>query len=506
MNPEAFDAVAFQPPALLPDALLATVGIVPFYVSTHGYTSQPSDTPANTYFEARLASPFTFERSILGSARIAGRVAGGTGEIELINGDGFYNPLLRDYTIDGRRVVVKVGVEGPYGAFTTIFDDTAADWRRDATTVRLRLRDKTARLEVPIQTSRYAGTGGLEGGADLKDTLKPLTYGRIFNRAPVLLDAANQIYQVHDGRVRAVTAVKVRGARIVEVPASPGIGEYAQDAATGTFELGFEPDGPVACDVDGDATGGVYVSTTATIVRRILETRAAMSSADLDGAAFDLVAFLAPGEIGFATGSDPLLIIDALDALMAGIGGYAGPSRLGLIQLGVFGTPASAPVFDLDEPDIIEIEELALPDYANPPPQRITVGYQRNWAPSSDLIDTVTDADRAALSQEWRLGAAFSSLVAANFVRAATPPMIEGLFASKADADAEAARLLALYGPGRRMFRVLTARYLDVMELGLTGLVSHGDPSLGIANGWLGVVARMAEDAGAGTLELILYG
>ena len=83
------------------------------------------------------------------------------------------------------------------------------------------------------------------------------------------------------------------------------------------------------------------------------------------------------------------------------------------------------------------------------------------------------------------------------------------LYYDGADALTEAARLGALYGLAddgrpRRLFRLVADKYLGKIESGYTGLIYW--PEYGLAAGWRGVVVAWAEDLGAGTVELFLFG
>jgi hypothetical protein len=58
-----------------------------------------------------------------------------------------------------------------------------------------------------MQPNVYAGTGGVDGGADLAGKRKPLCFGNPRNVSPVLLVPSLLIYQVHDGSVAGIDNV-----------------------------------------------------------------------------------------------------------------------------------------------------------------------------------------------------------------------------------------------------------------------------------------------------------
>src|SRR4051812_36326520 len=67
--------------------------LVPLYYSSHGFVSEPSDTPANQYYEPRAQSALTFERSIFQSGKLSGRSIPGNGRLVLANPDGVLDVL-----------------------------------------------------------------------------------------------------------------------------------------------------------------------------------------------------------------------------------------------------------------------------------------------------------------------------------------------------------------------------------------------------------------------------
>ena len=135
------------------------------------------------------------------------------------------------------------------------------------------------RLEVNKPPNFYLGTGGTEGGDDLKGKPKPLCFGQVFNVPAVPVDTANLIYQVHDGIINSVTAAYDRGVALNKVGGVPAAGEYSDDLANGTFTLGGSPTGTVTADVQGSADPS-YVSVTSDIVKRVVKSYGGLKDDD----------------------------------------------------------------------------------------------------------------------------------------------------------------------------------------------------------------------------------
>lgn len=197
------------------------------YYGTKGYTSGPSDTPANQYFKGRIERAPSLVRSAFRDGRTGGRTQTDFGTLVLTNVDGDLDDLI-DYGFDGREIKVYRGEET--GAFPADFEEvlvaTMEQPEVDTSEVRIALRGRHMEVDVPIQSTLYAGTGTLEGDESLKGKPKPLLYGKVRNIAPPLVNPAKLIYQLNDGAVDSVDAVYDRG-----IPLGISLSEW--DVTTG---------------------------------------------------------------------------------------------------------------------------------------------------------------------------------------------------------------------------------------------------------------------------------
>lgn len=146
----------------------------------------------------------------------------------------------------------------------------------------------------------FAGTGGIEGPADLTGQVKPLVLGNAKFCKGVLIDAVDNVYMVSNGAVQAVVAVRDRVAALgasagdhadLAALLAAGIapGSWATCLALGLVRLGAPPDGRISFDVSGDNGGaGGYVRLPGAMIARVAEiaggTVAAASMARLDTA------------------------------------------------------------------------------------------------------------------------------------------------------------------------------------------------------------------------------
>ncbi|WP_342152310.1 hypothetical protein [Methylorubrum sp. SB2] len=231
----------------------SAAGIVrPLYLSTHAFVTQPSDTPSNQYFEARLNSPYSFSRSLFASGKLSGRSIPAAGAIVLNNGDGGLDALAT-YAWGGRRVRVYLGGEGfALADYGLIFDGTAQGLSYGDSDITVNLRDLAYVVDREIQPVQFAGTGGAEGASDLAGKRRPIGYGVLRNIEPIFLGISDGRYQFSFGTGPSVAVLTVydRGALLQYAP-NPGPGQYTVDLATSTITLGGSFNGPVTAEVIG---------------------------------------------------------------------------------------------------------------------------------------------------------------------------------------------------------------------------------------------------------------
>lgn len=388
------------------------------YASGLGKMTTPSETPANVHFAPRLQQPISFARTMFANARVAGGATVGVGEIVLNNADQALAGL-RDYGIDGRAVVVRVGPQDaayPAG-YTTFLTATAEQVEVSASRVTIRLRDKLHILQQPLQATLYAGTNVLPAGAegvadDIKGQRKPLLFGRRYQIAPILVNTAKLIYQFHGGTASAVDAVYDQGvaltvgttrANLAAMEATaPAAGAYDTCLSLGLIRLGAAPAGRVTMDAQGDATGG-YVDTPADVVQRILTGFCGISGGDLDTASFTALGAAAPDEIGVYFTGD-ITRQAAIDEVLTACGGWIAHDRAGLWQVGQLLAPAGASDHEFTDVQIQAIDTLATRDAgAGVPVWRVKIRYRQYTALGrADLAGAVTEARKAELLQQWR--------------------------------------------------------------------------------------------------------
>lgn len=464
--------------------------VTTLYFSDRGYTTEASDTPASTWYEGRLRADLRVERRIIGRDGIGG-LARVFAEGVISNSDGALDLLTRDYSLPGRAARLYVGRPGAprvdFGLVVSAIVDRVSTGFRE---VRVSFSDGLARLDRNINTTTYAGTGALEGGADLKGKYKPKGYGACFNVTPPLVNSASLIYQVHDGAINDVPAVYDRQivltkgadyASAVDLQTNaPSAGQYRVWKGGGYFRLGSTPAGTLTADVQGDATGG-YITATGSIVKRILEAQAEFVAGDINAASFTALDTSTPAAVGIWIDTEGRKIDDVVGELLAGVGAFGGFSRLGQFSVGLVALPsAGSSVQTFSEEDVLELERLPLPSTVDPIAWRCLVGYQINYTTQTDLAAGVTAARRTFAAEPIRFEKDEDAAVLSRH-RLARELVVESNYRDQADALAEAVRLGDLWGLYRGMYRVVVPPRGLVRDLGDVVTVMH--PRHGFAAG-----------------------
>ncbi|MGE5515079.1 MAG: hypothetical protein ACM31D_04585 [Bacteroidota bacterium] len=504
------------PVASMPLGSRLDTGLATLRYSDTGWIGEPGDPlMPNVPYWGRLAAPPRFSRSMPVLPEQTRRLQAQYGEATLSNGDGLLDSVVSKWAVSGRRIRVLRGrrtvpYHSSYNSFVTTLDVVGVDWQADGMTARIGLRDRAWRLEVPLQQQLYLGTGGAEGGTELKGKSKPITMGIKRNIRPDLVDTANLVFKVHDGKINALLAVRDRAVPIADagvdhasyaalVAASITAGTFHTCKAEGLFRVAFLTDGAlVTCDVEGDVFGGVYTNTHAGIAQRLMLTRAGLPAADVDAGSF---AALPSGPCGFHWGSDrPVTAAQALDEVLSSCGGWWGQDRYGTTRAGRLAAPAGTPVLEIvpklmrGEPSRVALSEV--PRYR----QRVAYRPLGIVQTGADVADTVSQADRLLYGESWQVVTAYDGAVQARYPQADDrPPLVSG-FDAESDGQALADYLHALHKADRRMFRVPLGPSGYATDLG--NIVSLEYPRHDLASAPSFVVVGVDEDGDNVTLTL----
>ena len=491
-----------------------------YVAGTTGFATRPDDKVASQPFRGVLED-YSFSRDIMRDE--IGRFTTGSGSLSISNGDGYYDFLARDYTVEARPIALRLAArDGSYDRAYPFAQVTANGWNIDTDGIRCDLVDYSYKLQVPMQPNLYGGTGGADGGADLEGKRKPLVFGPAREIGPPLVVPSLLIYQVNDGPVQDVVGVRDRGAPLTKgadyasyatlAAAAIASGSFATCKALGLFRLNGSPSGQVTADVQGDNRDG-YVTTHADVVRWAIRNRTALRDPeDLAVQSFATVNSQQPATIDYWLGpDDSLTVADFIANIMAGAGGWGGHRRDATFEVRIFSAPSGAPVQSFTRNDMFggDIKREPLPSAYQPMPSRWRIECERCWTVQTDLAGSVGAAHKAFVAEGYRVGEASSAAIKVDHPFAQDRDPTPAYFSYRADADTEALRRLTIFRTQRAIYRATLPKRALKLDLGDEIRISHD--RFDLAQGRKMVVVDMKDRVSIGSdivvsVEVAAYG
>lgn len=499
-----------------------------FRFGSRPFTTRPVDSPPNAHYEDRLKLPGDYSRSLFSSGRTGGVADVGIGVIELVNADGGLD-ALESYAFDGRRLRIRSIERGEkvIARAVTVFDGTMEQVEFTWGKVSIRLRDRLAALDTPLQETLYTGTttsGGLneaEGGPDdLAGRPKPITYGAPLNVPAVESNSFEKIYDLGIDGLQSIAAVRdsgvplTAGANYTTITAlrsaTVSSGTYATQLNAGRIRLGSIPAGQVTAYPVAGANAAAR--TAAQVARQMLIDMGMVENTDFLAADVSALDALNDAVVGYWTGTDGTTGLEAIGRVLNSIGASISPDRLGVFRMQRFAEPAGDPLLTIVADDIIEIsggvERLATGDQGRGVSVwRVNYRYAPNYTVMSagELNNVLTSAAfRTFASLDWRTVVAEDASV--KTAHLLSPEMtVESYLVDASAAQAEADRLLALHSVARSRFRVPVKSVL-VEGVDLGDEVRLEFPRFGLASGKNFRVIGIDENFRTTTTTLDLWG
>lgn len=254
-----------------------------------------------------------------------------TGIIQYATADAAFRDTLAGLYWGNASIVIQSLTEG--GAIGTDLTGTAlgATSGPDGV-ISITVADLSAGMDRPLLTSRFAGTGGVEGALDQAGRLKRRSWGRCYNVEARLIDKVNNIYEVGDPArpLRSIVAVRDKGmaasalmpvewqgsvsatfAALQAAYAPDGGGAVAPSIAC--IKWWTRPDSPLTADLLGEIGTG-YVETIPEIIERISSGHGGPSIVNLPAAIA-----LRPDAAGVHVDHEDQTIASVLDHALAGV-------------------------------------------------------------------------------------------------------------------------------------------------------------------------------------------
>lgn len=186
------------------------------------------------------------------------------------------------YMWSGAPVEIYAEELGTAWPWTKRFAGKVSGYSRRSQVLTLTAEADKEPFQKNLLVNTYAGTGGAEGGTDLKNRPKPLVMGWAQNVEPVLIDAVNNIYQFSGyGAIEAVSVLYERGSDFGSssgdyanyaalVVATVAAGTWATCLAEGMIRLGAPAYGVITGDVKGHKIGGSTPRLPGSVINGLL--------------------------------------------------------------------------------------------------------------------------------------------------------------------------------------------------------------------------------------------
>jgi len=469
-----------------------------------GFTTAPTDTPANAYFEPRLSDAPRLSRTMFDRAATFGASRSAPGEISLVNEDGALDILLTDYAVGGRTFEVRSGTTGtPFRSWTVVTVGTLDDVKAVNGNISIVVHDRMTDLTKKLQRPKFAGDNvlplGVEGTKDdLKGQYKPRVYGAVLNISAKRVNTSKLIFQVSDLATPA-SAVYDNGVSLAKgadyisqadmLANAPAAGGYRN--WQGYFRLGSSPAGVLTADVStAETRAGSLMQTIA------MDAGIPLSDINVtDVAALNAINSAACGVWADSEATGQQL----MDQLAAGIGAWYVFDRNNKLRMGRIVAPVGTPVATWGDDAIqsLSIREAGIPAW------HVILQYARNYTVTPQPAGSTTEARKAWLAQEYRQAERSNDATKTPWPGAEELTFLTQLI-NEADAITECDRLLVLYGARRLTLDVeIPLSELGVADLG--SIVSLATNRYNL-NGKPLLVIGMDGGADYGVAKLTLWG
>lgn len=439
------------------------------YLSTRPYTLADGSIAYSAIVSD--GAPFTEQMAVQ-----SGGASLSFGDIELDNTNGVRDSWPFDVWRN-RPVRARVGdVTWPIADFRDVLigvvDDIAPKGRDK---LALKLRDVMQRLNTPVTDNVLGGTTANA------NVLVPVALGEVHNITPLLSDPAQLAFTCHQGASERNIEVRANGLPV----------DVMTDLSTSTFVLAVaNASAVITASWQGDNTGG-YVNTVAGVVKR-LATRYGKAADRFTDADIDLGNFAAfdtahPAPVGIYL-KDRTNVITAIQQVATSLGAQAIPSRLGKLRLLRVELPPVGAPRDIGPQNMVE--KTLAPVQRTDVVAAVKLGWDKNWTVQDNLQTALPPEHIALFAQEWITTTVEDTNVQAAYRLDTEPTQTDTMLKTPEDAQAEAARQLALWSVPHTVYEFEGFSELLTLELGQAIRVTH--PRYGMAVGVLAQVVSLA--------------
>jgi len=225
----------------------------------------------------------------------------------------------------GAAVEIVAGDPDWTEAWPVVFRGTVKSYSGEGVGLSITAEVDQEPFAANLLSRAYAGTGGAEGLTDLKGRPKPIVLGWAENVEPLLIDAANSVYQFSGyGPIEAVTKLYERASDFgastgnyasyaALVAAAIPRGHWGTCLAEGLVRLGAPQFGVITGDVKGHAVSGATPRRTGAVIS-FLASLAGVDAALIDQDSLTVLDQDAPYDINLVL-SDQTSLLEVSRAL-----------------------------------------------------------------------------------------------------------------------------------------------------------------------------------------------
>ncbi len=465
------------------------------YLSSFSYTTGQSDTPANQYYEPIIKGGLQYTEKLDVEALPSLSV----GDLELNNDSGEYDSWLNDNWVN-KYIKVYIGdPQWPRDSFFLVFDGVISDIdSRSKGVLNLKVKDKLARLNTPINELTYANISPYPDSSNVTpyrnltdpnstvpDLGIPLLFGECFNISPVLIDTGNLIYMCNYGPIAGIIEVRDNG-----VPLSTS--SYTEGLSTGTIKMLYKPEGQITISAKGDnvsqtwdifPNGATYRRTVASIIHRLVTgygksvpdgttglpttTPSADRFAETD---IDLTNFTAFENdttnyvpVGFyVTGKENLIL--TCQQLASSLGAQVYTTRLGKLRLSKITVPPTGTPIVIDESSI-KVGTFQISRRTNIQGS-VKLGFCKNWTVQTGLTTRIPDEHKQIFAEPSANVLKADGPTITKYSLTGYPTQQDTLLVTQPPAYAEASRRLDLFKVPHNIYKFTGFSELLDLKLG----------------------------------------
>ncbi len=356
--------------------------------------------------------------------------------------------------------------QGPTGStdlaeYTLILNGIVDDFSYTTSIATIKLGGNLRRVDGPINTDLYIPGSGVPSAVIGK--ARPTAYGHVKHIEPILYNEGAQEYEIMFGAplgagfvLGLVENVTVGGIVWhdwgVPVDINTPTGYYYVNYAIQRMYLSGAP-GALDLRIDAKVNGWEF-TTPALLIKNWLIAK----NINYDLASFIQLDIDRPQAIGYATGLEPVNMLDAIDDVLGGSGCYLSENSEGKISVHAIKSPTPVsddPTYDLEGMNadgIIDFRLIRIPSRA----YQIRVEYERVWSPASNFAETADEATIAVLKGPGLISVGFgpNTFVRDSDKSSVDPPVTRTVVATRTPADEIAIQLGEAWVPERRVYEV----------------------------------------------------